>query len=529
VVPVTDYGHELRFGTFITPEAAHPDSVIAAVLASEGAGLDLATFQDHPYQPGHLDTWTLMSYLAARTTAIGLSANVLNLPLRQPAVIARSVASLDRLSHGRVELGLGAGAFWDAIAAMGGRRLTPGQAVQALEEAMAIIRGIWDVDHRGMLHVDGFHYRVEGAKRGPAPVHPISIWVGAYRPRMLDLVGRLADGWLPTLGYLQPGDLERGNRRIDQAAERADRDPIEVRRLLNIQGRFASSSSGHLDGPPRQWIAELAELALESGVGTFILATDDIVDIERFGQEVAPGVREAVESARSGVVAVRPDQAGGREVAAPLAASIDVGSFTLGVRATPDDGDRRSDRVPWDESTRPVVTATGAESTYTDRGRAIAQHLVDVHDGLRAELAQVEDVVRQVRTGTLDVGTARSSINEMTLRQNNWAMGAYCAAYCRIVTQHHSLEDHGIFPHLSAADPELTPVIDRLREEHDVISHVLDGVDRALVAHVADPADFEAVDRAMDLLSDALLSHLAYEERALLGPLAQHGMYPGQL
>src|SRR5690606_16530065 len=131
---MTDYGHDLRFGTFITPNARNVDEVVALAVESEASGLDLVTFQDHPYQANFVDTWTLLSFVAARTSRVSLAGNVLNLPLRQPAVLARAVASLDLLSKGRVELGLGAGAFWDGIEAMGGDRLTPGQAVDALDE-----------------------------------------------------------------------------------------------------------------------------------------------------------------------------------------------------------------------------------------------------------------------------------------------------------------------------------------------------------------------------------------------------------
>src|SRR5690606_31483403 len=141
-----------------------------------------------------LDTWTLMSYVAASTERVRISADVHNLPLRPPAVLARAAASLDRLSGGRVELGLGSGAFWDGIEAMGGRRLSPGQGVDALSEAIDVIRGLWDTSTRERVVVDGTNYRLDGAKRGPAPAHDIGIWVGAYKPRMLRLTGRKADG-----------------------------------------------------------------------------------------------------------------------------------------------------------------------------------------------------------------------------------------------------------------------------------------------------------------------------------------------
>src|SRR5918994_1780669 len=118
-----DYGHDLLFGTFITPTAGQPDRVVALAQLTEQAGLDLVTVQDHPYQARFLDTWTLLSVIAASTSTVRVAPNVANLPLRPAAVLARSVASLDILSGGRVELGLGAGAFWDGIAAMGGPHL----------------------------------------------------------------------------------------------------------------------------------------------------------------------------------------------------------------------------------------------------------------------------------------------------------------------------------------------------------------------------------------------------------------------
>lgn len=296
---MADYGHDLQFGTFITPLNRRPGDVVALAQLTERAGLDLATFQDHPYQPAFLDTWTLMSWVAASTTTLRVSANVLNLPLRPPAVLARAAASLDLLSGGRVELGLGAGAFWDAIEAMGGRRLGPGEAVDALDEAIDIIRGIWDVTERGGLRVDGDHHRVAGAKRGPEPAHDIAIWVGAYKPRMLRLTGAKADGWLPSLQYLAQDDIAPANRTIDAAARAAGRDPREIRRLLNLPaGTFAATGRGFLQGPPHVWVEQLLPYVTEHGFATFILPGDDPVTVERFGREVAPGLREAAAAAR---------------------------------------------------------------------------------------------------------------------------------------------------------------------------------------------------------------------------------------
>jgi len=157
------------------------------------------SFQDHSCQPAFLDTWTLLAWVAGQTERIHLAANVLNLPLRAPAVLARSAASLDLLSAGRLDLALGAGAFWNAIEAMGCRRLMPGEAVRALSEAIDLMRGLWDTGERRRLRFDGDFYHLTGAQRGPAPEHDIPIWIGGSKPRMLRLIGQKADGWLPSL------------------------------------------------------------------------------------------------------------------------------------------------------------------------------------------------------------------------------------------------------------------------------------------------------------------------------------------
>ena len=128
-------------------------------------------------------------------------------------------------------------------------------------------------------------------------------------------------------------------------------------------------------------------------------------------------------------------------------------------------------------------------------------------------------MIEQVVAGTLDAGAARGAINAMTMRQNNWTLGAYCQSYCRFVTLHHTLEDQALFPHLRTADPRLAPVLDRLAAEHERIAEVLDEVDAALVALVAKPDATADVQVAVQRLADGLLSHLGYEERELVGPI----------
>ncbi|WP_457134094.1 LLM class flavin-dependent oxidoreductase [Mycobacteroides abscessus] len=285
-----DYGHDIAFGSFITPTQVNPERTVELAVASEESGLDLVTFQDHPYQAAYLETWTLLSYVAARTQRVKLSPNVANLPLRPPAVLARATASLDQLTGGRVELGLGAGAFWDAIEAMGGRRLPPAQAVEALIEAITVIRAIWG---HGSTHLDGTYYQLHGAKPSIG-VHNIGIWLGAYKPRMLTVTGQIADGWLPSMGKIEAMGIDtiaEANARIDRAARAAGRNPDAIRRLINMDGALHTK-------PAQQWVDEITELALAQGFSTFIFATDNPADYETIGTTISPQVRANVYQAR---------------------------------------------------------------------------------------------------------------------------------------------------------------------------------------------------------------------------------------
>ena len=500
-----DYGHPLEFGVFLPPAADRFGETLRMAQAADVLGLELVSLQDHPYQAAFLDTWTSLSVLAAATTNVRVFPNVANLPLRPPAVLARSAASLDIISGGRVELGLGAGGFADAIAAMGGPRRSPGESVEALAEAIQVIRALW-TPGRG-VRFDGEHYSLKGAHPGPFPVHDIGIWLGAYKKRMLQLTGRAADGWLPSAPYAPPDQLAGMNQVIDDAAEEAGRSPADVRRLYNIGGSF--QGDGFLQGPPKVWVEQLAELAVTEGISGFVLMVEAEDDLRRFAEEVAPGVRELVEQERA------------QEPCPKAQAAEPVVGDRLGVVPTPDDGTRLTTERLWDESAPPTAPAPDPDVVYTAAGRANGQHLIDVHDHLRSELARVRSLVRQVAEGAVDVAEARSEINTMTMRQNNWTMGAYCESYCRLVTIHHTLEDTSMYPQLRRGDARLGPVLDRLTEEHHVIHDVLERVDAALVATVAEPKRIADLQAAVDLLTDTLLSHLSYEERELVEPLAR--------
>jgi hemerythrin-like domain-containing protein len=290
---------------------------------------------------------------------------------------------------------------------------------------------------------------------------------------------------------------------------------------------------------------------------------DDPAVLQRFAEEVAPAVREAVAAERAGAAPAAADSVAASTAARPSDAPPATGDSSqagdgapvagsslpvsgaattsaedidpdqeyarLGVTPTPDDGTRLTAATPWDESTRPRRTPSGPEVDYTRQGKLVGQHLIDVHDMLRRELTELRDVVEQVRSGALSAGDARSALNDMALRQNDWTLGAFCARYCGVVAQHHGLEDGAVFPHLARSDASLEPVIDRLTEEHLVIHDAIGEIDKALVAHINAPTDFDRLQAAIDYLTDALLSHLSYEEHELVEPLARLGFYPDQL
>lgn len=541
---MTDYGHDLLFGAVLVPSSGQPHDAVASARSAERAGLDLVSVPDHPYRPEFLDAWTVLASMAAVTSRVRVFPNVANLPLRPPAALARAAASLDLLSGGRVELGLGAGAYWDDIAAEGGPRRTPGEALAATREAVGVLRALWS--GRGRVRSDGKHYALDGAAAGPAPAHAISVWIGAVGPRMLRLTGELADGWLPSVPHVPPARLAAGQRLVDEGAAAAGREPSAVRRLYNLS---PGAAGGFPRGGPRDWPEQLAALTVDVGTSAYLLPAHHPELLRVFGEEVAPATRALVAAARE-----RPAGAATRSVVSVARSVASVGSGaptasgaavtprpqqrraaaggaaaggSLFVEPTPAPAEWLSDERLWDEEHRPTGPAPDPQRRYSRARQAPAGNLVAAHDQLRADLARLREIVDEVLAETLDPGDARSGLQELSLRQNSWTLGAYCASYCRITTVHHTREDEDLFPHLRRGDPRLAPVLDRLTEEHHAIHGVIERIDRELVARIGGgpgaavrPGGLRA---AVDLLTDALLSHLAYEERELIEPMARLG------
>jgi len=294
---MSDYGRRIEFGVSLAPNADDLDAILEVARVADDA-LDLMGIQDHPYQRRFLDTSVLMTTLAGETSRLRLFHDVVCLPLRPPATLAKEAASIDVVSGGRFELGLGAGAFWDAIQGMGGPRRTPGEALEALEEAVAIIRLLWSGE-RG-LNFEGEHYAIKGIHSGPRPMHDIAIWFGVYGPRACRLLGRVADGWIPSLGRSSVEELATRHGIIDEAASEHGRDPASIRRMLNVSGRITDGEGGgHLVGPAGQWVDQLGDLVLLHGFDTFVFwpEGEPVDQLHRFAA-ITDDVRELVRRER---------------------------------------------------------------------------------------------------------------------------------------------------------------------------------------------------------------------------------------
>jgi alkanesulfonate monooxygenase SsuD/methylene tetrahydromethanopterin reductase-like flavin-dependent oxidoreductase (luciferase family) len=297
-----DYGHDLLFGVSVTPDAADSRSVLDLAQAADRGGLDLVAIQDHPYQPSHLDTWTLISYLAARTEHVHFTPDVADLALRPPALLAKAAASLDVLTGGRVTLGVGGGAMNQAITSIGGPDRTPGQIVEYTAESLTVLRRALAGQK---VALDGKHHHIRGYQAGPLPAHSVPIWLGAFKPRMLNLTGRLADGWICPLNiYVPPEDVPAAQQHIDATAVEAGRHAADIRRIYNVLGTITTgpSAAGQgLTGDAETWARTLTDWVLTLGFDTFIFwaADDPALQLDLFIHDVVPRVRELVTDART--------------------------------------------------------------------------------------------------------------------------------------------------------------------------------------------------------------------------------------
>lgn len=282
------------FGATIIPSATlRSDPVAEAVLAEE-LGFDLVSVWDHPHgENPSFESWTLMTWMAARTTRITVASNVLGLPFRLPALTAKMAESLDRLSGGRLILGLGAGGSDAEFAGYGAPLRSPGEKIDALAEAIDVIRGTWS---QPVFTYDGRYYRNEGALLEPKPERRIPIWLGTYGPRALELTGRLADGWIPSMRYAPPRVALEKRAIVERALDDAGRDAATFGWAYNVSARVGGDAPRDPDqqiaGEPDEVIERLVEL-VEMGFTTlnFWLAGRRDEQMRRLAGEVLPYVR----------------------------------------------------------------------------------------------------------------------------------------------------------------------------------------------------------------------------------------------
>jgi alkanesulfonate monooxygenase SsuD/methylene tetrahydromethanopterin reductase-like flavin-dependent oxidoreductase (luciferase family) len=285
---------DLTFGVGVPSSAASGDDPVGFAQEAERLGYDFVSAADHPCgpDPGY-ETTTMLTWIAARTSRVKVASRVLAVPFRRPAMVAKLAASLDLLSGGRLILGLGGGYSDQEITALGGPALTPAEKIDGLAEAIEIIRGAWT---QSGFTQDGRHYSVHNLEMEPKPALPIPVWLGAFGPRALAVTGRLADGWIPSLGYMPVEEIPAMRHRIDAAAEEAGRRPDQIRSILNLSIRIDPDAQPQPDavtGSANQVVSQLQDL-LGLGFTGFNFMTsgpDRITSMQRIAEDVLPILR----------------------------------------------------------------------------------------------------------------------------------------------------------------------------------------------------------------------------------------------
>ena len=285
---------ELIFGVGVPASAAAGDDPAGLAQEAERLGYDFVSAADHPCgaDPSY-ETPTMLTWIAARTSRIKVASRVLAVPFRRPAIVAKAAASLDLLSGGRFILGLGGGYSDQEITALGGAALSPGEKIDGLAEAVLLIRGAWtnpDFTQIGKYHI------ARNLRMEPRPARPIPIWLGTFGPRALAVTGRLADGWIPSLGYMPVEEIPAMRRRIDAAAEAAGRAPDAIRGILNVNIRIGPAAARPPDavaGSAKQVVDQLRDLLGLgfTGFNFLVGGPDRTANLRRVAEEVLPVLR----------------------------------------------------------------------------------------------------------------------------------------------------------------------------------------------------------------------------------------------
>jgi F420-dependent oxidoreductase-like protein len=214
-------------------QGASYDTLLAVAREAEELGFDAFFRSDHflrigdgAGQPGPTDAWVTLAGLARETTRIRLGTLVTSATFRLPGPLAVSVAQVDAMSGGRVELGIGAGWFEAEHDAYGIPFPPVGERFDRLEEQLAVITGLWDTPVGGRFSFSGRHYRISDSPALPKPVqepHPPVIIGGGGPRRTPALAARFADEY--NLAFQSEEDFAAAVQRVRLACEAAGRDP----------------------------------------------------------------------------------------------------------------------------------------------------------------------------------------------------------------------------------------------------------------------------------------------------------------
>jgi alkanesulfonate monooxygenase SsuD/methylene tetrahydromethanopterin reductase-like flavin-dependent oxidoreductase (luciferase family) len=290
--------NELLLGLDVTTSAATSADPVEDAIRAEELGFDFVSASDHPSgrHPTY-ETWTLLSWIAARTSRISLATRVLGVPNRPPAVVAKMAETLDRLSGGRLILGLGGGASDDEFRAFGLRVPPPRDKIDGLAEAIQIARGLWT---ERAFTFGGRLYRTEAAEMEPKASHHIPIWLGTFGPRALALTGRFADGWIPSLGHAPPESVPAMRAHIERGAREAGRDAETITSVYNLEIRVderAATEPSVVSGSSDAVVERLNEFVMLGfdGFNFQPVGPDRREQIDRLANEVVPTLRRSIE------------------------------------------------------------------------------------------------------------------------------------------------------------------------------------------------------------------------------------------
>lgn len=289
----------MKFVANIDPRA-DARAVIEQARYVDSLGYDGILMQDHAYLGRFGETTTLLAAIGAVTDNVTVGANVLTAPFRLPAILAKEIATLDSITGGRAELGLGVGANADGIAALGGPAFADrGEMYTSYRDALHIIRGLWESDGEPFSY-EGTIQSVSGVEFGPIPTRRIPIMTGAMGPQSLKLTAKLAEGISLSSSYLEYEKIPWFRDQLDEGARAYDRDPAEIFINFNVMGYIHDGGSsarpkneGIYWGDSAWWIERL-RIIKDMGVTqfTFWPVHGDFDDqLRRFIEEVASDVR----------------------------------------------------------------------------------------------------------------------------------------------------------------------------------------------------------------------------------------------